>query len=69
MRTSDELGTSVSLSAKTWDLADAYKQIPLSDHAFDNDGFLAVYNPPKNEPKFSNKKFSLLGRWLPSRPF
>ena len=55
-RTSDELGTSVSLSAKTWDLADAYKQIPLSDHAFDNDGFLAVYNPSEKRAEIFQQK-------------
>ena len=56
MRTSDELGTRVPLSAKTWDLADAYKQIPLSDHAFDNDGFLAVYNPSEKRAKIFQQK-------------
>ena len=56
MRTSDELGTSVPLSAKTWDLADAYKQIPLSDHAFDNDGFLAVYNPSEKRAEIFQQK-------------
>ena len=56
MRFSDELGTSVSLSAKTWDLADACKQIPLSDHAFDNDGFLAVYNPTEKKAEIFQQK-------------
>jgi len=56
MRASDELGTSESLSAKTWDLADAYKQIPLSDHAFDNDGFLAVYNPSEKRAEIFQQK-------------
>ena len=46
----------MSLSAKTWDLADAYKQIPLSDHAFDNDGFLAVYNPTRKKAEIFQQK-------------
>jgi ribonuclease HI len=45
LRKAAELSSKRDLSAKTWDLADAYKQIPLSDHAFSNDAFLAVYNP------------------------
>ena len=56
LRVAEELGTSVSLSAKTWDLADAYKQIPLSDHAFDNDGFLAVYNPTEKKAEIFQQK-------------
>ena len=41
---------------RTWDLADAYKQIPLSDHAFDNDGFLAVYNPTEKKAEIFQQK-------------
>ena len=33
------------LVAKCWDLSDAYKQVPLSDEAYDLDSFLAVYDP------------------------
>eukprot|EP00438_Fugacium_kawagutii_P007883 Skav213958 [mRNA] locus=scaffold1979:307938:309152:- [translate_table: standard] len=33
------------LVAKCWDLSDAYKQIPLSDEAYQRDAFLAVYCP------------------------
>ena len=37
-------GVEEILHAKTWELADAYKQIPLSDHAFAKDAYL-VYSP------------------------
>lgn len=30
------------LMAKCWDLSDAYKQVPLSEEAFDLDSYLAV---------------------------
>ena len=36
-----------SLVAKCWDLASAYKQIPLSDEAYDLDSYIIVYNPHK----------------------
>ena len=39
-----------SLVAKCWDLSDAYKQVPLSDEAFELDSYLAVYDPISNEP-------------------
>ena len=32
-----------ALVAKCWDLSDAYKQVPLSDEAFDLDSYLAVF--------------------------
>lgn len=31
--------------AKTWDLRDAYKQVPLSDVAFELDSYIVVFNP------------------------
>ena len=34
-----------SLVAKCWDLSHAYKQVPLSDDAFNLDSYLAVYDP------------------------
>ena len=34
-----------ALVAKCWDLSDAYKQVPLSDEAFDLDSYLAVFDP------------------------
>ena len=36
------------LVAKCWDLSDAYKQVPLSDNAFELDSYLAVYDPSSN---------------------
>lgn len=33
------------LEAKCWDLSDAYKQIPLSDSAFEREAYLAVSDP------------------------
>lgn len=33
------------LQAKCWDLSDAYKQIPLSDFAYEKDAYLAVFCP------------------------
>lgn len=30
---------------KCWDLSAAYKQVPLSDFAFEKDSFFAVYSP------------------------
>ena len=43
------------LVAKCWDLSDAYKQVPLSDNAFELDSYLAVYDPSSRTQKFSNK--------------
>ena len=41
-----------SLVATCWDLSDAYyKQVPLSDEAFDLDSYLAVYYPDANLAK------------------
>lgn len=45
LRSSERKARKLELVAKTWDLADAYKQIPLSDRAFDLDAYLAVYCP------------------------
>ena len=39
------------LVAKCWDLSDAYKQVPLSDNAFELDSYLAVYDPSSKEAK------------------
>eukprot|EP00435_Cladocopium_sp_Y103_P054063 s402_g17.t1 len=38
-------GKNVLLLAKCWDLASAYKQVPLSEDAFKYDSFLVVFNP------------------------
>ncbi len=37
------------LVAKCWDLSDAYKQVPLSDNAFELDSYLAVYDPSSKD--------------------
>ena len=39
------------LVAKCWDLSDAYKQVPLSDNAFELDSYLVVYDPSSKEAK------------------
>ena len=39
------LSSSEGLVAKSWDLSDAYKQVPLSDEAFNLDSYLAVFDP------------------------
>ena len=40
-----------SLLAKCWDLAAAYKQIPLSDEAYEMDSYIIVYNPDSDRPE------------------
>ena len=40
-----------ALVAKCWDLSDAYKQVPLSDEAFDLDSYLAVFDPGASSAK------------------
>ena len=42
---SRSLESNDGLVAKCWDLSDAYKQVPLSDGAYDLDSYLAVYDP------------------------
>ena len=44
-------GHSPELTSKTWDLADAYKQLPLSDEAFSLDSYLVVYSPRSKGPE------------------
>ena len=39
------------LVAKCWDLSDTYKQVPLSDEAFDLDSYLGVYDPSAGSAK------------------
>ena len=43
------------LVAKYW-VSDAYKQIPLSDSAYDMDSFLAVYDPGTGRPSVFQQK-------------
>ena len=44
-------GRSEALVGKCWDLAAAYKQIPLSDEAYDLDSYIVVYNPETGCPE------------------
>jgi len=45
LRHAEDRSQRPNLVAKTWDLADAYKQIPLSDRAFSQDAYLVVFCP------------------------
>ena len=56
MRVAGASGRSTGLKAKCWDLSDAYKQLPLSDHAFEHDSFLVVYDPDKPGPSIFQQK-------------
>ena len=40
-----------SLEAKCWDLASAYKQIPLSDDAYECDSYIVIFNPVTAKPE------------------
>ncbi len=48
---SSSLEVEDNLVAKCWDLSDAYKQVPLSDEAFQLDSYLAVYDPSCSSAK------------------
>ena len=43
-------GVKTEIAAKTWDLKSAYKQLPLSDAAFDRDSFFVIFDPRIREP-------------------
>ena len=45
-----------ALVAKCWDLSDAYKQVPLSDEAFDLDSYLAVFDPGTSSAKIFKQR-------------
>ena len=51
MRCAEACGLQIELSAKAWDLADAYKQVPLSEEAFELDSYLVVYSPAARGPE------------------
>ena len=38
------------LAAKTWDLKAAYKQLPLSDDAFERDSYFVIFDPRSAKP-------------------
>lgn len=56
LRMSSQRAHRLDLVAKTWDLADAHKQIPLRDHVFDHDAYLAVYCPSSNSAEIYQQK-------------
>lgn len=56
LRSSERKARKLELVAKTWDLADAYKQIPLNDRAFDLDAYLAVYCPTTNKAEIFQQR-------------
>jgi hypothetical protein len=56
LRKSEDSQSSLQLAAKTWDLADAYKQIPLSDQAFEQDAYLAVFCPSTGRAEVFQQK-------------
>ena len=56
MRTAETQGRQLDLTAKAWDLADAYKQVPLSDRAFEMDSFLVVFSPLTKGPEIYQQK-------------
>lgn len=50
--------------AECWELSDAYKQVPLSEEAFDLDSYLAVYKAPTvRQQRSSNSVSCPLDRW------
>lgn len=49
-------GVECKLASKCWDLKDAYKQVPLSDQAYELDAYLAVYNPVKKRVEVYRQK-------------
>ena len=53
---SSSCSSGVELVAKCWDLASAYKQVPLSDSAFHLDSYLVVYNPHTDAPEVYQQK-------------
>ena len=56
LRHSEARSQHPELVAKTWDLADAYKQIPLSDQAFSQDAYLVVFCPNTNRAEVFQQK-------------
>ena len=50
-RRSGSMESNDGLVATWWDLSDAYKQVPLSDEAYDLDSYLAVYDPSTRTAK------------------
>ena len=53
---SGSLSPDDGLVAKCWDLSDAYKQVPLSDEAFNLDSYLAVFDPGASSAKIFKQR-------------
>ena len=51
LRVAQPRGKELRLKSKTWDLADAYKQVPLSDAAYEMDSHLVVFCPHSQKPE------------------
>ena len=64
IRLGTESGRTPDLVAKCWDLTDAYKQVPLSDHAFQNDASWLYMIRRAENPWCSNRKFFHSVQWL-----
>ena len=56
LREASGVKESSSLTAKTWDLADAYKQVPLSDEAYASDAYLVVHSSVSKGPEVFQQK-------------
>ena len=56
LRSSSPFPPDEGLEAKCWDLAAAYKQVPLSDPAYHLDSYIAVYNPITGQPEIFQQK-------------
>ena len=50
-------GRRLQLVSKCWDLAAAYKQIPLSDEAYEKDSYLVIFNPNTGKPEVYRQAF------------
>ena len=57
------------MTAKTWDVADAYKQVPLSDRAYHMDPYLAVYNPEVASTQIYKHRFLPFGSFASMTAF
>lgn len=51
MASAQRNGTQMQLVSKCWDLAAAYKQIPLSDDAYETDSYIVIFNPSTGGPE------------------
>ena len=56
LRQTKQAGVCGELVAKTWDLSGAYKQLALSDTAYQQDSYLAIFNPYNKTPEIFKQK-------------